>query len=202
MQADCVEFSVTATVAVEFRSSKSWQVRSWILAAISELMAAPRSPLTSDALACPSSALYRSAQLEPSRDSTGTVPSGPSAHKRGRLAMAPTAKTAANKTVVPMRMTNKVPVSKLMTRSVCSELNRAWVVPLKTTDFVDRHSQFAEFWLQSETFAPCNFERFRQGLPRISAGGLCVKTVANIVVPVRRATIYCKEGAEQCHGRT
>ncbi len=108
MRANNVEFSATATAAVEFRSSNSSQVRSWILAAISELMAAPRSPLTSDALACPSSALYLSAQLEPSRDSAATLPSGPSAHKRGRLAMEPAAKTAANKTVVLMRMAQLV----------------------------------------------------------------------------------------------
>jgi len=51
------ELSATATETVEFRFSKSWQVRSWVLAAISELIAAPRSPFTSDALACPSRAL-------------------------------------------------------------------------------------------------------------------------------------------------
>src|SRR5713101_6716684 len=92
MRANNVEFSAIATAAVEFRSSNSWQVRNWILAAISELIAAPRSPLTSDALACPSSALYRSAQLEPSLDSAATLPSEPSAHKRGRLAMEPMAR--------------------------------------------------------------------------------------------------------------
>jgi hypothetical protein len=100
MRADCMEFSATATATVEFRSSSCWQVRSWILAAISELIAAPRSPLTSDALACPSSALYRSAQLEPSRDSAATLPSGPSAQTRGRLAMEPTTKASAKTKLV------------------------------------------------------------------------------------------------------
>jgi hypothetical protein len=105
---DSVEFTATATETVEFRSSNSWQVRSWIFAAISELIAAPRSPLTRDSLACPSSALYRSTQLELSPDSAATLRSGPSAHKRGRLAMEPTAKTVANKTVVLMRMAQLV----------------------------------------------------------------------------------------------
>jgi hypothetical protein len=108
MRAYRVEFSATVAAVVEFRSSNSWQVRSWILAAISELIAALRSPLTSDALACASSALYRSAQLEPSRDSAATLPSEPSAHTRGRLAMEPTAKTAANKTVVLIRIAQRV----------------------------------------------------------------------------------------------
>jgi hypothetical protein len=108
MRANSVEFSATATGTVEFRSSNSWQVRSWIFAAISELIAASRSPLTRDALACPSKALYRSAQLELSPDSADTLPSEPSAHKRGRLAMEPTVKTAANKTVVFMPMAQLV----------------------------------------------------------------------------------------------
>jgi len=95
MRADCVKFSATATAAVEFRSSNFWQVRSWILAAISELIAAPRSPLTSDAWASSSSTLYRSVQLEPSRDSAATLPSEPSADKRGRLAMEPTPRAIA-----------------------------------------------------------------------------------------------------------
>jgi hypothetical protein len=59
MSADRGELSATATEAVESRSSKSGQVRSWVLAAISELIAALRSPFTSDALACPSRALNR-----------------------------------------------------------------------------------------------------------------------------------------------
>ena len=146
MRTDSVEFSATADAMVEFRSSNFWQVPSWILAAISELIAAPRSPLTSDAFACPISALYLAAQLERSRDSAATLPSGPSAHKRGRLAMDPTAKRAVNKTVVRMRMIDKVPASEMMTRSVSSVLNKAWVVPLKVTDPVGRHNQFAEFW--------------------------------------------------------
>jgi hypothetical protein len=100
MQGDCVEFKATATATVESRSSNSWQVRSWILAATSELIAAPRSPLTSEDLACPSSALYRSAQLEPSRDSAATLPSGPSAQTRGRLAMEPTTRANAKARLV------------------------------------------------------------------------------------------------------
>jgi hypothetical protein len=95
MRANCVKFNATATAAVEFRSSNFWQMRSWILAAISELIAAPRSPLTSDAWAFSSSTLYRWVQLEPSRDSAATLPSGPSAHKRGRLAMEPTTRANA-----------------------------------------------------------------------------------------------------------
>jgi hypothetical protein len=59
MQADGLGFSATATAAVEFRSSNSWQVRSWILAAIRELIAAPRSPLMSDALACATGIIAR-----------------------------------------------------------------------------------------------------------------------------------------------
>jgi hypothetical protein len=108
MRANSVEFSATATGTVEFRSSNSWQVRSWIFAAISELIAASRSPLTRDALACPSKALYRSAQLELSPDSTATLPLGPSAHKRGRPAMEPTATTAVNRIVVVVRMVQLV----------------------------------------------------------------------------------------------
>jgi hypothetical protein len=100
MSTDRGELSATATEAVEFRSPKSWQVRSWVLAAISELIAALRSPFTSDALACPSSALNRSTQaLEPSRGSAATPQSRPSAHKRGGLAMEPTVKTVANKSL-------------------------------------------------------------------------------------------------------
>lgn len=105
MHANCAEFRATATAAVEFRSSCSWQVRNWVLAAINELIAAPRLPLTSDALASASKALKRSVQLELSADAAAALP-GPSTHKRGKLPMMPTAKTVANKSVLPMRMTN------------------------------------------------------------------------------------------------
>lgn len=108
-QTACPEFSATATAAVEFRSSSSWQVRNWSLAAIRELMAAPRSPLSSEALACPRSALYRSAHaLEPSLDAADMVSSEPSTHTCGRLAIEPRTKTAANKTFVPTRMAQLV----------------------------------------------------------------------------------------------
>ena len=55
-------------------------------------------------------------------------------------------------------------------------LNRAWVVPLKVTDPVGRHNQFAEFW-HANGSVPFHFERLQQSLPRISAVGSSVKAL-------------------------
>jgi hypothetical protein len=82
--------------------------------------------------------------------------------------MEPIAKTVTNKIVVPVRMTNKLPVSS--EHGSCHQ---------KTTGFGRRYKQFDGFTLNNEMFVLFHFEWFHPRPPRVSAEGSSIKTVAN-----------------------